>query len=56
MKIRLGRVRSKYTEWPSAGGSKSMDGDTLVAEGREDQESLANELISLSDPMPFVVG
>jgi len=56
LKLRLGRVRSKYSEWPSAGGSKTMDGDTLVAEGREEFDTLTEELIGLSDPVPFVVG
>lgn len=56
LKVRLGRVRSKYSEWPSAGGAKSMDGDTLVVEGREEFDTLSDELIGLSDPVPFVVG
>lgn len=56
LKVRLGRVRSKYTEWPSAGGAKTMDGDTLLTEGREEFDTLTEELIGLSDPVPFVVG
>lgn len=56
LKVRLGRVRSKYTEWPSAGGAKTMDGDTLITEGREEFDTLTEELIGLSDPVPFVVG
>lgn len=56
LKVRLGRVRSKYTEWPSAGGAKSMDGETLVSEGQGEFDTLTTELIGLSDPVPFVVG
>jgi len=56
LKVRLGRVRSKYSEWPSAGGAKSMDGETLVSEGQAEWDTLTNELIGLSDPVPFVVG
>lgn len=52
----LGRIRGKYTEWPGAGGSKSLDGDTLLGEAREDMADLSNELIGLSDPVPFLTG
>jgi len=56
LKETLGRIRSKYTEWPSAGGSKSMDGDTLLGESATEIVDLNNELIGLSDPVPFIVG
>jgi hypothetical protein len=56
LKVRLGRVRSKYTEWPSAGGAKSLDGETLLGEGQGEFDTLTTELIGLSDPVPFVVG
>jgi len=56
LKERLGRVRGKYTEFPSAGGAKSMDGETLLAEAQDEKLSLDQELISLSDPVPFIVG
>lgn len=52
----LGRIRGKYTEWPGAGGSKSLDGDTLLTEAREEKLELTNELIGLSDPVPFLTG
>jgi hypothetical protein len=52
----LGRVRGKYTDWPSAGGSKSMDGDTLLGEAQGEFESLTQTLIGLSDPVPFIIG
>ena len=56
MKEILGRIRGKYTEWPSAGGSKSLDGDTLLAEAQQDKELLDRELMGLSDPIPFLTG
>jgi len=56
LKETLGRIRSKYTEWPAAGGSKSMDGDTLLTESQTEVQNLNEELIGLSDPVPFVVG
>jgi hypothetical protein len=52
----LGRIRGKYTEWPGAGGSKSLDGDTLLMEAREDMDALTIELIGLSDPVSFLTG
>lgn len=56
LKETLGRIRSKYSEWPSAGGSKTMDGDTLLVESQTEIQNLNVELIGLSDPVPFVVG
>lgn len=56
LKETLGRIRSKYTEWPGAGGAKTMDGDTLLTESQTEREALNEELIGLSDPVPFVVG
>jgi hypothetical protein len=55
-KVTLGRIRGKYTEWAAAGGAKGMDGDTLLSEAREDMTTLTEELIGLSDPVPFIVG
>jgi hypothetical protein len=51
----LGRIRSKYSEWPMAGGPKSMDGDTLLGEAREDKERLDEEIDGLSYPISFLV-
>lgn len=56
LKLRLGRVRSKYTDWPSAGGSKSMDGDSLVTEALGEIEKLDEEVKALAEPVPFLVG
>lgn len=56
VKERLGRVRSKYTDLPSAGGPRSLDGDTLLSESREDIAALNEEIMGLNDGVPFLVG
>ena len=56
LKEKLGRVRGKYTDWPSAGGSKSLDGDTLLGEAQGEIERLDEEIKALSEPVPFLVG
>lgn len=56
-KIRLGRVRSKFVDgFPSAGGPKILDGSTLIDEANEEKEKLKEELLGLSDAVPFLVG
>lgn len=52
----LGRIRGKYSEWPAAGGGRSLDGDALIGEARDEMERLNEEVIGLSDPVPFLVG
>jgi hypothetical protein len=55
-KARLGRVRAKYPDgMPSAGGTKQMDGDTLLGEAETEKEKLQEELMGLS-LVPFVTG
>ena len=56
IKERLGRVRGKYTELPSAGGTKSLDGDTLLSESREEVTTLNAEIMELNEGVPFLVG
>lgn len=50
----LGRIRSKYQEWPMAGGDKTMDGDTLLTEAETEKEKLDVEIEDLSYPIPFL--
>lgn len=52
----LGRIRGKYQSWPAAGSEKSLDGDTLLTESQAEIEGLNEELIGLSDPVPFITG
>ena len=55
-KMRLGRIRSKYDAYPTAQGSVTMDGATLLDEARTELEYL-NEAIMLSSyPMPILIG
>ena len=54
-KTRLGRIRSKYSEWMMAGGPKGMDGDTLLSEARDEMEAQDTEIDGLSYPTPFIV-
>ncbi len=51
----LGRIRSKYPEWPMAGGAKGMDGDTLLSEAEAEKEKLDEALDGLSYPVAFLV-
>ena len=55
-KIRLGRVRGKYTDgMPSAGGKSMLDGDMLISEARDDLERLTEKLNHFS-PVPLLTG
>lgn len=57
MKARLARTRGKYTDgMPSAGGSKTLDGENLLGEVQTEMEKLGEELTRLSDPVPFLTG
>lgn len=53
----LSRVRGKYTDgMPSAGGSKNLDGDTLLGEAQSEIEALNEEIKALSEPVGFITG
>lgn len=56
LKERLGRIRGKYTEFPSAGGTKNLDGETLLGEAQNEMEALNTELLELNEGVPFLVG
>lgn len=55
-KIMLGRIRSKYSSLPGPRGDLSMDGDSLVSEGREDQQQLRERLNEFFIPALFETG
>lgn len=55
-KYTLGLIRSKYSDWPSAGGRVSMDGDSLRTEAQAEMAELNEELLGLNDPVPFITG
>ena len=45
-KIMLGRVRSKFAQFASIGNTGiSLDGDTLISEGKEEKDALKETLM-----------
>ena len=57
VKMRLGRIRSKYTDGlPSAGGTKNLDGETLLGEAQNEVEALDEKLTNLNEGVPFLTG
>lgn len=53
----LGRIRGKYVDgWPGAGGKVMLDGDVLLGESQSEIEALNEEVMGLSDCVPFLVG
>lgn len=57
VKMRLGRVRAKYTDgMPAAGGTKQLDGETLLGEAQNEMEALDEKLSNLNEGTPFLTG
>lgn len=52
----VGTVRNKFSLPSPAGGTIQLNGAELVAEGKEQEKELMDELISKSEPMPIIVG
>jgi len=52
----VGRIRSKYDAFPTAQGSSTMDGLTLLDEAREEMEKLEEEIADSAMPMHFIAG
>jgi hypothetical protein len=55
-KMDLGRIRSKFDNYPTAQGTVTMDGAALLQEAREDIEKLDEEIGESGKPMGFLVG
>jgi hypothetical protein len=55
-KIDLGWARSKYSEYPSAQGSVSLNWDRLIDDAKEEIEKLEEEIIGAGYPMGMIVG
>ena len=56
-KYMLGRIRGKYTGGlPGAGGDRTLDGEALVQESREDKERLEQKIIDYDGPVLPVIG
>lgn len=52
----LGRIRSKFDQYPTAQGTTQMDGTALLEEAKEDIEKLNEELADSAMPMGFLTG
>lgn len=52
----LGRIRSKYADYPTAQGSVGLDGGTLLQEADAEEEVLENEIGDSAQPTGFLVG
>lgn len=56
-KYMLGRIRGKYTSGlPAAGGDRTLDGESLISESREDIMRLEERIMSYEGPVMPVVG
>lgn len=52
----LGYARTKYSEWPSATGSVTLNGDTLLANADNIKQSLDEKIKTLRPPVGFFTG
>jgi hypothetical protein len=52
-KEQLGLIRSKFSNIPIPGGEVTLDGTTLVTQGREDQTNLKTQLKEMLDTMTY---
>jgi hypothetical protein len=55
-KMDLGRIRSKFDNYPTAQGTTTMDGAALLEEAKTDIEKLDEEIGESGKPMGFLVG
>jgi len=55
-KYTLGRIRGKYSGGlPAAGGDRSLDGEALITESREDKERIEEKILDMQGPvMPMI--
>jgi len=52
----LGKIRSKYKDLPAAGGTVSLDGDTLLDEWKTEKEYLDEKIFKIQGTYGIVVG
>lgn len=52
----LGRIRSKYDQYPTAQGSTGLDGATLIGEADAEMETLNEEIGASAMPIGFITG
>jgi hypothetical protein len=54
-KYTLGRIRGKFSSLPAAGGERTLDGDALISEAREDKEKIEAKVLDFQGPvLPLV--
>lgn len=53
---RVGRVRSKYGGYPTAGGERTLDGERLLEESKALKEEVRTRAIERGYPIPFTRG
>ena len=49
----LGLVRSKFKSLPIPNADLTLDGDTLISQGREDKKELVSQLREMLDSMTY---
>lgn len=52
----LGQIRSKFSSVPGPTGEISLKGDTLIQEGKDEQDKLEMDIIKRSEPLGFTTG
>lgn len=52
----LGRVRSKFGEYPGAQGNITLDGDKLLTEAEAELEKINEEILQAGNPLSFMTG
>lgn len=52
----LGRIRSKYADYPTAQGSVGLDGPTLISEADTEETALEEEIGASAMPIGFLTG
>ena len=52
----LGYIRTKFSEVPTASGTTSMNGDTLLANAQQLMDKCEEKARQLAPPVPFFVG
>lgn len=52
----LGRIRSKYADYPTAQGSVGLDGATLIGEADAEEQQLEEEIGASAMPVGFLTG
>lgn len=52
----LGNIRTKFSDWPSAQGTFTMNGDTLLSNSETLKMNLDEKILTLREPIGVIVG